>query len=215
LFTGGGGNPKVLSTLKNVNTDTEAKIGEVGSQWDWNPSNAEYALTYYIGGRGKFVIQVYKTGESLLKKAFSDGEDLEVNDLPIISRFYRQIYGDAQLKAFKDEVAKATAFDHLTSAQQKEFVNSIYAGKEQSELDRLDFNAKYLDILSGKEGINPLLSKSMSDLLVKSRTYLELDNTIDNMNKDMLSFELIGDKEGAKKLKEERNKIIKSFINNK
>lgn len=218
LFRSGGGNPTVLdrSYFEMENGQPQPIQKKISSVYDWNPSDLEYVFEYYVGGRGKFWIQCYKTGQNLISawntpKSETPWKDFSWNDVPVASRIYRTIYGDENLKVFKDEVAKAAAFDHLYKAQYNEYESAAKAGKKENELIKLDFSAKYLRMLD-----DAATKKQMTNLVVQSEKYMEVDKAVDKLSEQIVYAENSDDpkvKKLAGELRETRKKIIKEFIN--
>ena len=79
------------------NTPAGFKIGEDGKidysgtknfVFDWNPSKAEHMLEYYLGGRGRFFNDIYKT----VHAAVSEEKDVQSYNIPVLKRLYMKPY---------------------------------------------------------------------------------------------------------------------------
>ncbi|HCB60841.1 MAG TPA: hypothetical protein DHV29_08080 [Bacteroidales bacterium] len=95
LFQLGGGDPKVKSLLS---IDDEGGVSKVPGIADWNPSNIEYLIESYLGGRGQFFNQLFKTSDAIVDGAikYTKGEqdgvfdEVNANMIPVLNRFIRQ-----------------------------------------------------------------------------------------------------------------------------
>jgi hypothetical protein len=84
----GGGNEY---TPAGMSIDKDGNVSYSGTKnffFDWNPSKFEHLLEYYLGGRGRFFNDIYKTAQA----AVSEEKDVQSYNIPVFKRLYMTPY---------------------------------------------------------------------------------------------------------------------------
>ena len=176
LNKAGGGNE---FTPAGYSVDENGKVRYQGWKefvFDWNPSKIEHALEYYLGGRGKFFNDVFKTAKASVKP----DEDVKTYNIPVLKRLYMTPYDGNGWQDYFEIGNEVRNYKHfMKQAEDTEnfdMQESLYNNSEMQEIS--DLYDTYTD---------------------------ELKNT-----KELL--ELLTDPDDQKELKDERDKLIKDFV---
>ena len=87
----GGGNEYTPAGINEKNGEVDYS-GARQLFFDWNPSKIEHVLEYYLGGRGRFFNDVFKTAQA----AVMPDKDVKTYNIPVLKRLYTKPYdGDA------------------------------------------------------------------------------------------------------------------------
>jgi hypothetical protein len=191
-----GGDPSIQS--KGYISGGEQHI--VPGFADINPSKAEYLLEYYTGGLGKFFNQTFKTTKELISAGVKTAkgepdpfEDFSINDIPIANRFYRDVYGDENMKQFA-KLREETAT----------YMNLYKQFKKPANIDKFE-------TLLTPDNMSLMLKYKMFDALNSREKDIESsEKTILDLTADIIQAE--NNKQSSVDLKKERADRIKEFM---
>lgn len=168
----------------------DGTVSPVSNIFDINPSNVEHFIEYYLGGRGMFWNDVYKTATGTVESAIEHtGEDeafkkilsdVDINSFPVVKRLLKQPYGNTVYTAYYDIVDDIDNYKSMVSLQNKS-----------------------LDIDQEKQEYAPEYQYKI-DLLT------DLRSDLDDINEDMQG---LTDKSTIKELKDTQELLIRNFIN--
>ena len=187
LFKIGHGDPE---TGAKYYEREDGKIVPVSNIFDINPSNIEHFIEYYLGGRGMFWNDVYKTATGTVESAIEHtGEDeafkqvladVDINTFPVVKRLLKQPYGNTVFTAYYDIIDDIDNYKSMVSLRNKS-----------------------LDIDQEPEEYSPEYQYKI-DLLTDLRADLN------GINEDMQG---LTDKSAIKELKDAQELLIRNFIN--
>lgn len=134
----GGGNDFRTAALR---IDKETGVPYRSKVWglfDVSPAYTEHILESYLGGAGRFVNDLYKTGRSITK-----GETPKMQNIPVFRRFYQEPYETSAWRGFYETRTRVSDIDKAKKAAQDtgddaEFVNlnNIYNNTLSWTFDR-------------------------------------------------------------------------------
>ncbi len=182
IFFLGGGDPETGSKMFRKEGKQHRPVPDM---FDINPSSTEHVVEYYLGGRGRFWVDTFKTlgafidgatdvvnGDKLFREML---KDINVNDLPVVRRLVQQPWDNVIMGMYYDEVEAIENY--------KSFVDlSTKAGAE----------IKYSPVYTKKIHAMKEAQKKVSDMNARIR---QVD--------DRLTLE---------KLEEEREGIMRHFL---
>lgn len=153
---------------------------------DFNPSKVEHLFEYYIGGRGKFWNQLYKTGEA----SINPENDVKAYNMPIVNRLYTQPYSVGNYEKYAEVRNDVEIFKHYynnvmnSENPDPQEVMSINSNTEMMELvplfDMYDGLIKaYSDQIEMEQ--SPEMRKQLKER--RDEIMAELTKQADNINK--------------------------------
>jgi len=118
MFEYGGGD-------KNIKDTYNTQGVKVPFVFDLNPSSAEYLATAYTGGVGKFVLDIYKSVNSVVETG-----TLDVSKLPVVNRAMKPYNEDKVFFGKYYELSnKIKTYENSTNVREKAFVQDGKAYK--------------------------------------------------------------------------------------
>lgn len=130
----GGGNEY---TPAGLNIKSDGQIDFSGTRkflFDWNPSKAEHLLEYYLGGRGRFFNDIFKTTQA----AISSEKEVMSYNIPIFKRLYTKPYSGLHWNDYREIQTEVEDFNYLLKESEKR--------GDYETMQRLQGNYKMLTI---------------------------------------------------------------------
>jgi len=87
-----------------------------------NPSKWEHAIMYYLGGRGRFFNDIYKTAD----KALDPKEDIHSYNIPIVKRLYMTPYTGNNWDAYHEIEEDVRTYNHYLKQANKDGDREMY-----------------------------------------------------------------------------------------
>jgi len=148
---------------KNIKDTYNARGEKIPFIFDVNPSDAEYLVTGYTGGVGKFVMDIYKATSGLIETG-----EVDPSKLPVINRAVKPYNEDKVFFGkYYELMNRIKTYENSTSVRKKSFVQegavyrpaiNDFVGMMSSPQGRLIYRAK---------GVQAQVEK-MQDLIDKS-----------------------------------------------
>ncbi|MFW5916580.1 MAG: LPD38 domain-containing protein, partial [Bacteroidota bacterium] len=183
LFQAGGGD--INTYAKRPIKDREVQ-DRVPIPMDINPSGVEHLVTYYFGGRGQFVNNLYKTVSSTVEgvnNAIEGKEapfvDFDPNNVPILRRYNRKSYDYG-------------------------LYNQYF--QIQEEIDAYEFNLREMDRKEEIQSMNP-------KYMIMKEKLKSVEDRRKSIRDRMNSPAIVGEPRKIKELREEEKELIQNFLN--
>ena len=126
IFFLGGGDPETGSKMFRKEGKQHRPVPDM---FDINPSHTEHVVEYYLGGRGRFWVDTFKTlgafidgatdvinGDKLFREML---KGINVNDLPVVRRLVQQPWDNVIMGMYYDEVEAIENYKSLLTCPQK------------------------------------------------------------------------------------------------
>lgn len=176
-----GGNE--IRTAKYIFKDGEYKKAEGASAMlrgaaDFNPSVVEHIVTYYLGGRGKFFNDIYKTAESVV----NSDKEVKLYNIPVVKRLITEPYEYDSYSRFIAVREFVEANNYFTKKAEgnmdfDSWVQSIGNPRLQEMIITFDI---YNDMINT---VNEIMELSSSDKQAVKKLKATRDSYIDEVNK--------------------------------
>jgi hypothetical protein len=163
--------------------------------YDWNPSKAEHLLEYYLGGKGKFFNNIYKTTRDATLSVINKENQMNEYTTPILRRFiYTPYTKDTPDKYWelKNEISTWKGlYNDAKSNKDNEMIGRFQKNRRMMELiNEFDRSEKRIKDMNERidRSINPEMKKKLikdrrmiiKDFLNKSK---EIDKRHENSNR--------------------------------